>query len=464
MCTPRPKRTARRFGRSLSLRSVFCVFALGLFALGASSTAHAQTATGAIDGRVMNASNGTFMSKARVRVEGTSLETFTNDYGEYHLPLVPAGDAQRRVTFTGQPDQLATVSVSAGKTVTRDFEFGAAAQADGTLKMGKFVVETDRFKTAEEIATNEERYSINLKNVVSADAFGHIPDGNLGEFVKYLPGVETEYGDVDAFAGAGLGGVNQASASQISIRGFGAADTAITVDGMPLAGISPAGLTRAVGLDMISLNNASRIEIVKVPTPDMVANSGGGVVNLISKSAFEYARPSVTASANLTFNTEEGFTLSKKPGPTSKRTHHTLPSGSVSVVVPFSKTLGLSVNFATANTYSPNKSISTTWRNTTTFYSRIPTNNPTPTTAVVNAAGDRSDLAHPFLRQATVVDNPWSDEKESASFKLDWRALHNLNVSGMYSVSTYSGVNASRRLQMSAEQPLDWGPTYVTGR
>ena len=459
----RPVRLSRLLHRTLRLAGACFAVTLGLIVL-SGSTASAQSTTGSIEGRVLNAANGTYLSKARVVVVGTTLEALTNDYGEYRITDVPAGTATLKTTYTGQAPRTTVVSVPATGIVTHDIQLGAGVSPEGTVQLNEFVVAAQRYKNAEEIAVNEERFSPNIKSVVATDAFGHIPDGNVGEFVKYLPGVDTLYGDTDAFAGAGLGGTNQASASQISIRGFGAADTAITVDGMPLSGISPAGLTRAVGLDMLSINNASRIEIIKVPTPDMLSESGGGTVNLITRSAFEFARPSTTVSLNVNFNSDETDFFKKSPGPANEKTYHALPGGSINFVYPYSKTLGFSVNVASANSFTPNRQISTTWRTVQDNYTRIPTVNPTPTVAVTNAAGNISDLAHPFLRQATIVDNPWTDYKQSASFKVDWRPLRTLSLSGSYTYSQYTGINAHRRLQFSAEKPQDWGADYVIGR
>ena len=40
-------------------------------------------------GRVFNATSGTFLNNARVRVEGTNIEAYTNSNGEYSLRAVP---------------------------------------------------------------------------------------------------------------------------------------------------------------------------------------------------------------------------------------------------------------------------------------------------------------------------------------------------------------------------------------
>jgi len=44
----------------------------------------------------------------------------------------------------------------------------------------------------------EQRFAPNIKNVVSADAHGDVAEGNVAEFMKYLPGVNVVYGDAAA--------------------------------------------------------------------------------------------------------------------------------------------------------------------------------------------------------------------------------------------------------------------------
>ena len=50
-----------------------------------------QPAAGTIEGRVLNTRNGEYLEKARVTVEGTRFETFTDATGVYRLNNVPAG-------------------------------------------------------------------------------------------------------------------------------------------------------------------------------------------------------------------------------------------------------------------------------------------------------------------------------------------------------------------------------------
>ena len=59
----------------------------------------AQPATGLIEGRVLNAANGNYLEGARVSIEGTSLETFTDADGHYLLAAVPVGEAMMAIVL-----------------------------------------------------------------------------------------------------------------------------------------------------------------------------------------------------------------------------------------------------------------------------------------------------------------------------------------------------------------------------
>ncbi|HVX31431.1 MAG TPA: carboxypeptidase regulatory-like domain-containing protein, partial [Nitrolancea sp.] len=179
--------------------------------------AFAQTAgTGTIVGRVLNAASGSYLNNAHVTVEGTQLETFTNGYGEYRLDGVPAGTAKVHVFYTGQAEQVLSVDVVAGQAATQDVSFGAKAASD-VVKLDQFVVASQKDTDQKSIAINEQRFSPILKSVVSTDQFGDVTEGNVGEFLKYMPGISLEYTSPDA--------------RQIIIRGVNPVYTAVFVDG-----------------------------------------------------------------------------------------------------------------------------------------------------------------------------------------------------------------------------------------
>src|SRR5689334_6247450 len=71
----------------------------------------AQTAaTGTVEGRVSNPANSTYLENARVTIDGTGLETFTDPTGVYRFTDVPAGSRTVRVLFTGYEAQSVVVN------------------------------------------------------------------------------------------------------------------------------------------------------------------------------------------------------------------------------------------------------------------------------------------------------------------------------------------------------------------
>src|SRR5206468_3276770 len=86
----------------------------------------AQTATsGTIEGRVFNPAVGEYLENARITVEGTALESFTDSGGQYRLTNVPAGAMRVRAFRTGIIAQTQSVTVIAGGTAQLNFELGA---------------------------------------------------------------------------------------------------------------------------------------------------------------------------------------------------------------------------------------------------------------------------------------------------------------------------------------------------
>jgi iron complex outermembrane receptor protein len=414
-------------------------------------------ATGAVQGRVLNAANGMYLNNARVTVEGTSLETFTNEFGDYTLNNVPAGQVTLKTSYTGQEPQLTTVTVESGKTLSQNISFNtdqSTIDDDGMIVLNEFVVASDRFKNAQEIATNEERFSPSIKSVVATDSLGFVPGGNVGEFVKFLPGVQVGYG--------GGNTVNPSTASSIEVRGFGADQTTILIDGLPVSSADAGALTRQTGLDTLSINNASRIEVTKVATPDMAAESAGGTVNLITKSAFEFTRPTINASLYVTTNSED-TKLTKQQGPTDEKSFHTLPGGRVSVALPLSDKLGLSISLASDNQYSPTSSVQADWQRSPATFDNRPFGGEDGA-PVTNAHGEQASLVNPYLRRTTTSEFAWSDYRTSGNVKLDWKPFTGMLINANVNYSNYKGYSTQRSLAISANAPMDWGPDYTIGR
>ena len=109
--------------------------------------------------------------------------------------------------------------------------------------------EFDAFKEA--IANQRE--AGNIKTVVDSGAFGDVTEGNIGEFLKYLPGVSVDYVSADI--------------RSVSVRGLASNFTPVLMDGNRMASASSSESSRTFEFEQVSLNNVARIEVTKVPTP-----------------------------------------------------------------------------------------------------------------------------------------------------------------------------------------------------
>ncbi len=268
-------------------RLLGCAFLLTIFAPVAVRSAGSAGggAPGAISGRIINEISGAVLERARVTVEGTFLEAFSDSAGRYVLSPVPPGAATLRVFHTGLAPASRVVAIPAGGSVEADFSLTSAeaAAAGGPLRLERFVVGDSREMSGTAIAINEQRFAPNLRSVVSVDEFGDSPDGNVAEFLKFLPGV------------------NVNSAREVSINGVPSANVPVTIGGFSVASVigsgGDGGTGRSNSMDLFTTSNLSRIEVSFSPTPESEGAALAGSVNLVPRSAFDRVRPAFNASA-----------------------------------------------------------------------------------------------------------------------------------------------------------------------
>lgn len=323
---------------------------------------------GEVRGRVFSSSSASYLNNARVTIKGTSFEAFTDSSGEYVLARVPTGAVDLTAAFTGLTPEEARIAVEAGKTVRHDFDLASrttAPKSAGVALLDAFSVEERRL-SAQAVALNEQRFAPNIKNVIAADEFGDIGEGNIAEIVKFIPGISADYS-----ANVGIG---------ISIRGFPGSATLITLDGgeVASAAMDPAGApTRAPGLDALKLNNISRIEITKVPTPDLPANAQGGSVNVISKNGFERRTALLSYRSFLTLNSRSFGTteLRRRTGSRDDLTSRPLQPGfKVSYEIPVNKAFAFTLSGGSVGRLYQYRGVSTPWNLTTNVLSGLTIN------------------------------------------------------------------------------------------
>ncbi len=274
----RPPDSSKQPPKVMKRKNPIALFAAGLALTVAPATtsqsAQADQATGAggqaassqqtLIGTVTNSATGRALEGARVVLQGTGREMLTNGQGIYRFDNLAPGGVVLKVSYTG----LNTVDIPV------DVKPGIRNQADVGLTsdiytLGEFVVSGEREGNAQ--AVTLQRLSIGVKSVVSTDAFGSLA-GNPVDLLVRLPGVEgvTSGGDF----------------RYVRIRGMHYNLNTVTMDGNRIADASGSD-TREVQFQTVGSDTVERMEVIKSPTPDMDADSIGGAVNLVSKSAFD---------------------------------------------------------------------------------------------------------------------------------------------------------------------------------
>lgn len=303
--------------------------------------------TGILSGRVFNSASDVYVASAKITVAGTALAATTDEDGSFIIYGVPQGEAKVQVDYVGFEADAQLVKVGPGQTVLPDFNLTpvrSLGKADEkVLQLDTITVVVDKQQSAQAIAMNEQRTSPSLKSVIAMDEYPEGSSGNLGEFLKYVPGLAIVYS-----ANAPL---------DVSVRGLPGNTTTITVDGAELPTAFPSA-TRGSSLFGVPFANASRVEVTKMPTPDVPAASLGGSINIVSRSGFQQKKAAFNYDVYSTFRSDKP--LSEQPAAIEALRKSRLgPSFNLSYVQPINKSLSISLgggyiyNYLNFNTTAP---------------------------------------------------------------------------------------------------------------
>jgi TonB-dependent receptor len=372
--------------------------------------------TGTIQGRVYNPATKEYVNNAEVRLEGTGQITYSESDGSFRFANVPAGTANITVSFICYTPAKESFTVSAGQTAVRDINListaaaaAASAPKDGVVRMEAFGVSSAREGNSKAIMA--QRRDMNIITSVSSDIFGEVMDGNVGEFLKYLPGVDLDYveseprgprlGGMDGqYVGVAFDGIRTASAD--ANRGGGSS-------------------SRATSFEGFSITAVDSIEINRTASPENDADSPAGVVNMKSKRAFDRKGRVFNYSYSTTFNGEE-WTLAKTPG---------IQDGRENVM---SYKWGPSWQMGYAESFFNQKfgilaSASHNWSYT----------EQASATFDYNRAPQKEDDRPLVIRNINFGDGPKFIIKDALLLTADWRATQRLTLSMNMSYSYFEG-------------------------
>jgi iron complex outermembrane receptor protein len=347
-------------------------------------TAFGQSTTGAITGTVIDTTTGKYVEGAEVTLQNSSLRTTTAREGTFTLEGVPVGAQTVVATYPGLETKTEAVTVTAGQTATVPVRLSSAE----VLKLGEYKVSGTKEGMAQAVAI--QKISVQYKLVAAADQFGAISEGNIGEYLKFLPGVSVDF--------------NVNDARGVSLRGLSTAFTIVAVDGTPMAGTSSIDDTRRFEFEQIAMNNVETTELFKTVTPDISASATGGFVNFVTKSAFDREKNQLITydvsfsapSTNLHFDKQGGVWGHEK--------EYTIrPNLELNVARKINEKVGINFNYRFSEKYDDSPRHEFTWNQLA----------PSGSNPGINVA--------PLLQQFNIRQEEKLTHRESFATKVDYR-------------------------------------------
>jgi len=269
---------------------------------------------------------------------------------------------------------------------------------------------------------------MNITTSVASDIFGNITDGNVGEFLKFLPGVDIDYVESEA-RGVRLGGMTGQY-------------TAVTFDGVRLAS-ADAGrtgeLARATSFEALSISSIESIEINRTTSSDMDADAPAGSINMKSRRAFDRQGRRISYNVSLNLNSE-AFTLSKTYGPSTSKEYKVRPNLSLEYSeVLLSQRLGIvaSINHVDSYTEQYREDIS------------------------YNTSSSAADPRPFVIRRLNFKNGAKNIGKDTYTLRTDFKATPNLTLSNNFIYNYSEGESYNREVNFDSSRNDD---RAVTGR
>lgn len=213
-------------------------------------------------GRVSDESTGRLLGGAAVRLVESDRQVLADPGGRYRISGLSAGTYEVEVLYTGYSSSRFQVQVPATGEVRRDVALGGLNVTEDIIVTG--------FRASQAGAIQDKRYAGMIKDSITSDDVGKLPDRNAAEALQRVPGVSIT--------------IDQGEGRYVTLRGIDPGLNRVTIDG---ATIGAPEDDRRIALDTIPSNVLSKLEVVKTVTPDMDGNAIGGTINLVTPSAFD---------------------------------------------------------------------------------------------------------------------------------------------------------------------------------
>lgn len=220
----------------------------------------AQSGTGRVTGRVMDAESGRPLAGAQIAIPGTSIGTLSGVDGRYVLSSAPAGIIDLRASYIGYgPKTVTGIEVSVGGTASMDITLSPAA-----VELQGITVSAARERGTVSRALDAQRTSVGVTNSTTSEQIARSPDGDAAQAVQRVSGVTVQDG------------------KYVFVRGLGERYTTTSLNGARLP--SPEPEKKVVPLDLFPSGLLEEITTSKTFTPDLAGDFSGAQVNLRTRS------------------------------------------------------------------------------------------------------------------------------------------------------------------------------------
>ncbi|QHL92000.1 TonB-dependent receptor plug domain-containing protein (plasmid) [Sphingomonas changnyeongensis] len=166
---------------------------------------------------------------------------------------------------------------------------GQSSSADGKAaalpEKGAEDIVVTGFRKGELEAVQAKREAFIVSDAIVSDDIGRLPDQNTAAALRRIPGISVQE--------------DQNEPRFPSIRGLPPTYNRTQVNGAIVA-TGDNGGSRTVPLDTVPSNFAQRLEVYKTVTPEMDPNAIGGIINIVTRSAFDSDGPFLNATTAFT--------------------------------------------------------------------------------------------------------------------------------------------------------------------
>lgn len=236
----------------------------------------AQTPTGRIVGRIVDAETGRGISDAGVQLVGTTAGTMSGIEGRYSLGNVPAGTVTLQVRLLGYQAKTVTgLQLGAGATLEQDISLSPA-----TVQLETQVVTADIERGSVNAALDAQRNAAGIVNAVTAEQIQKSPDGDAAQAVQRVSGVTVQDG------------------KYVYVRGLGDRYTTASLNGARIP--SPESEKRLVPLDLFPAGLLQSVTTSKTFSPDQPGDFSGASVDIQTRE-FPASRQ-IAYSASVGYN------------------------------------------------------------------------------------------------------------------------------------------------------------------